>query len=416
MSRIIKQIPGILERTVNSYDPNLAKIILPWALRHPRYLRTFIRLRKIFKKSEQTRIKNRQAGVQVPPFMILSITSKCNLRCSGCYAEAAGNISSNDRAQLTLEQWHNIITEASELGVFCFIIAGGEPFLFPDLLDLCLEHKNNFFLILTNGTNIKADKIKALKKLSNVGIIVSLEGGSELTDARRGSGVYKKAIETLRRLIELGVVTGICVTLTRINQNYWLEPRHIDELIKLGIRIGVFIEYIPISPNNNHYNDNNNDNSNPNCLKNLFASCGLTERQILQIYNSVENNDHSLILIPEERSRFREYMLNCRKTKSIYIVHSPGDEEYFGGCVSAGRGFAHVTSRGDLTPCPVSNIATHNLIKDSLRDGLASPLFKKICEDEHLLETDGFPCALFAHPKEVDELAQAVGAYRTNIR
>jgi len=83
--------------------------------------------------------------------------------------------------------------------------------------------------------------------------------------------------------------------------------------------------------------------------------------------------------------------------------------------VSAGRRFAHVTPAGDLTPCPVSNIATHNLSSSTLRDGLASPLFREIRENEHLLETDGMPCALFAHPKEVEELAKSVGAYRTNV-
>jgi len=67
------------------------------------------------------------------------------------------------------------------------------------------------------------------------------------------------------------------------------------------------------------------------------------------------------------------------------------------------------------TPCPISNIATHNLTNSTLREALASPLFKEIRENEHLLETEGMPCALFAHPKEVDALAKAVGAYRTDI-
>jgi hypothetical protein len=83
--------------------------------------------------------------------------------------------------------------------------------------------------------------------------------------------------------------------------------------------------------------------------------------------------------------------------------------------VSAGRGFAHITPMGDLTPCPVSNIATHNLTKAPLRTALASPLFQRIRDSEHLLETEGMPCALFAHPREVDELADEVGAYRTGI-
>ena len=89
-------------------------------------------------------------------------------------------------------------------------------------------------------------------------------------------------------------------------------------------------------------------------------------------------------------------------------------EDYFGGCVSTGRGFAHVTPAGDLTPCPISTVTMHNLTRSTLHEGLASPLFAAIRENEELLETDGMPCALFAHPQEVDALAKAVGAYRTN--
>ena len=82
--------------------------------------------------------------------------------------------------------------------------------------------------------------------------------------------------------------------------------------------------------------------------------------------------------------------------------------------MSAGRGFAHITPSGDVTPCPISNIATHNLTSSSFIDAMKSPLFKKIREEEHLLETDGFPCALFAHPREVNEIANKVGAYKVN--
>jgi MoaA/NifB/PqqE/SkfB family radical SAM enzyme len=106
------------------------------------------------------------------------------------------------------------------------------------------------------------------------------------------------------------------------------------------------------------------------------------------------------MLNQEEYRKFRRYILNLRKCKKIYIIHSPGDEEFFGGCVSAGRGFAHITPKGDLMSCPVSNIATHNLIKTPLREALKSPLFKIIRKSDYLLETDGMSCALFAHPKE----------------
>jgi MoaA/NifB/PqqE/SkfB family radical SAM enzyme len=382
------EVPPILKNTMNKYDPKIASVFLPWAVGHPRYIRSFFRLRRVNEKAKKLRLKEKENGIVVPPFLILSITSNCNLKCSGCFADAAGTTcygtsKSKKNNSLNMDQWRKIIKEAAELGVFGFIIAGGEPFLLPGLLDLCEEFKNRFFIILTNGTIINEEHYTKLKRYGNIAVIVSIEGGAEQTDNRRGRGVYEKVMNTSKHLNKIGVLNGISVTITKLNYRYWMNPENIDYLISQGIRIGVFIEYIPTS-------------SMPK--------------------NVDEHSDHSLILNPEEREIFREKMLHYRDTKQIYIVHSPGDEEFFGGCVSAGRGFAHVTPEGDLTPCPVSNIATHNLIISSFRDGLASPLFQKIRENEHLLETEGLPCALFAHPKEVDELAKSVGAYRTNIK
>lgn len=371
-----------LEKTINHVDKNLARIFLPWALRHPRYLKSFYTLRKTYINSDKTRKNYRKQDIRIPPFLILSITSNCNLQCSGCYAEAVGTIScrqskeaTNNNPSLSLTSWDQIISQACELGIFGFVLAGGEPFLYPELLTLCKKHKDRFFIILTNGTILRNEDIHLLKKLGNVAVIVSIEGDKKDTDERRGAGVYEKAFQTLKKLNHVGTINGISVTITRENYQYWMTDSYIDELIHKGVHIGVFIEYIPTTPH---------------------------------------EDSRNFILTQDERRQFRAKILKFREEKSIYIVHSPGDEEYFGGCVSAGRGFAHVTPNGDLTPCPISDIATHNLNKSTLLEALSSSLFKEIRENEHLLETEGMPCALFAHPKEVSELAKKVGAYKTN--
>jgi MoaA/NifB/PqqE/SkfB family radical SAM enzyme len=98
-----------------------------------------------------------------------------------------------------------------------------------------------------------------------------------------------------------------------------------------------------------------------------------------------------------------------------YIIHSPGDEEALGGCVSAGRGFAHVNPSGDVTACPVSALATHNVRTSNLREALASPLFSMIRENAHLLETEGHPCGLSAHAAELETMTNDLGAYRTGV-
>ncbi|UCG69159.1 MAG: radical SAM protein, partial [Thermoplasmata archaeon] len=350
-------------------------------------------------KDKRSRVAAKEKGLRVTPFLILSITSLSNLLCNGCFAAATGTINTKNnktnnqnKFPLDYDQWRAIISQASELGVMGFVIAGGEPFLFPDLIELCQEFKDRVFVILTNGTTLKSRDYKKLKRTTNIAILVSVEGGKELTNTRRGKGVYEKAMDALIQLNKIGVPNGISVTVTRMNYEYWMDPDNIDNLIEQGVRIGVFIEYIPLTPGS-PYKDNIQKDTNLWDIK----------------------DDHALMMTKEERAKFRAMMLNFRTQKSIYIIHSPGDEELLGGCVSAGRGFAHVTPRGDLTPCPVSDVATHNLTVASLQEGFASPLFEEIRKNEHLLENEGTPCALFAHPKEVDAFAKAVGAYRTKI-
>jgi MoaA/NifB/PqqE/SkfB family radical SAM enzyme len=356
----------ILKDTLGKMNPNIGKKLISWVLQHPR-----------------------------------SITPRCNLNCEGCYASSAGNIKrrkslitkTQTKTPLNREQWCKVIKEAGELGIFVNIIAGGEPFLFPELIEFCEEFKDQTFVIFTNGTALTQSDYNLLKRSTNLAIIVSIEGSPEFTDERRGSGVYKKALNTIKNLDQIGVPVGISATITRMNFRYWMNPENIDNLIKQNIRMLFLIEYIPQTP----------------LPKSKTESIGRSKKSSPNMTPS----DHSLLLKPGERREFRAQILKFRSTKPIFIIHSPGDEEYFGGCVSAGRGFAHVTPAGDLTPCPVSNIATHNLINSTLREGLASP--KEICKNEHLLETEGMPCALFAHPEEVSALAKLVGAYKTDL-
>jgi MoaA/NifB/PqqE/SkfB family radical SAM enzyme len=382
--------PKQMRKVLDGLDHNMSRLFIPWVLRNPRYLRAGIRLARSYKKTEKLRREAKEAGLRVPPFLILSITSKCNLSCAGCYAAAVGTLDnrqrkgcSETRPSLDWEQWYNIIQDASEQGVFGFIIAGGEPFLFGGLLELCESFKNRFFIILTNGTALTTSDHERLHSTKNVAVIVSVEGSKETTDARRGHGVHRQALETLTKLKSSGVPTGISVTITNQNYRYWMQKENLDHYLNLGVLVGVFIEYIPVM------------------AENLTGdTCG--------------SYDKTLMLSPEEREEFRSRVLEYRRQNSLYVIHSPGDEDYFGGCVSAGRGFAHVTPHGDLTACPVSNLATHNLSNTSFREGLASPLFTAIRDNEHLLTNEDTPCALFSHSAEVEEIARSVGAYSTD--
>jgi MoaA/NifB/PqqE/SkfB family radical SAM enzyme len=371
-----KRLFDLLGRS-EGVDPQLARVLVPWVVGHPRYLPGFMRLARSLGQSRRVRGRALAEGVKVPPFLVLSVTSKCNLRCVGCFAGDVGTVTSAPaQGSLELKEWRGIIEEAIRLGVFAFMIAGGEPFLLPGIASLFRAYPDRLFLVFTNGTALRPEDYRILAECPNTVVVVSLEGDQALTDERRGRGVYQKALATLDRLREAGVLTGIAVTVSSANIDYWSEPRNIDALIAHAGPLAMFIEQIP--------------------THGCESGAALTDAQ---------------------RVRFRQTVVayRDRQTGGAFIIHSPGDEETLGGCVSAGRGFAHVTPRGDVTACPVSALATHNVRRSNLREALASPLFSMIRENGHLLETEGHPCGLSAHAAELETMAQGLGAYRTGV-
>ncbi len=365
-------IKAPLNKALESLDPNLARVFIPFAVRKPRYFISFLRLFRAHRKARDVRRDAEAMGIKVPPFIIMSVTSLCNLACAGCYAKAAsilkkdGDSGGDGRRELGLDGWRSVIREACSLGVVGFVIAGGEPFMLRGILDMCAEFSDRLFIIVTNGTAVSDEDFRRLSASSNVAVLVSIEGDRQSTDGRRGEGVYESAMKTVGRLRRTGVPFGICTTVTTQNYDYWMDDANIDRLISSGARIGIFIEYIPVSP-------------------------GACKRDVM--------------LGDVQRARFRSNILRLREEKGMYIIHSPGDEEFFGGCVSAGKGFVHITPSGSLTACPVSDVSVGSVVDSGLGECLKSRLFSYIRDNHELLETGDSPCALFGKSRELREIA-----------
>jgi MoaA/NifB/PqqE/SkfB family radical SAM enzyme len=110
-------------------------------------------------------------------------------------------------------------------------------------------------------------------------------------------------------------------------------------------------------------------------------------------YVPVKPGTEDLAIGPEERKRL---LAQDRFTRLPYPVATlPGDEEAYGGCLAAGRGFIHISDDGRLEACPFAPYSDSSVADGNLAEALRSPMMAAIRERHgELVETKG-GCALW---------------------
>jgi MoaA/NifB/PqqE/SkfB family radical SAM enzyme len=317
------------------------------------------------RKASDKRAESEKEGMHIPPFLIASITSNCNLHCAGCYSRS--NNATQDCAahdQLTSDEWGCIFDEAEELGVSFILLAGGEPTLRRDVIEKAGEKRNILFPIFTNGVFLSDWYYELFEKCRNLIPIMSIEGGKDSTDTRRGEGIYDKLIKNMEKLHKKGLIYGCSITVTTKNINDVLSDEFINSIADRGCKAVIFVEYVPVT-----------------------------------------DESRELAIGDNERKMFSDRLQTLRETfAEIVFVSFPGDEKSSGGCIAAGRGFFHINSHGGAEPCPFSPYSDINIRDTSLREAIKSPLFLKMQSGNILNGEHVGGCVLFEKKELVEKL------------
>ena len=163
--------------------------------RNPRESAYMARFALASRKASKKRMKAEDAGEHIPPFLIASITSRCNLHCAGCYSRC--NHATNDSEpvkQLTGEKYFELFDRSRNL--------------IP---------------------------------------IMSIEGDREQTDKRRGEGVYDKLIGGMDEFKKRGLIFGSSVTVTTQNISKVTSESFLTGLSDRGCRAVIFVEFVPVT-------------------------------------------------------------------------------------------------------------------------------------------------------------------------
>ncbi|RJR16575.1 MAG: radical SAM protein [Nitrospiraceae bacterium] len=161
--------------------------------------------------------------------MEIEFNRNCNFNCIYCYVQD----DSHNRKELSREEARDVIVQARELGAQKLIVLGGEPMLYPHIMEMVgfVREQGMEIELFTNGANISEE---VAKKLCDNGVVVVLKmntADEKLQDMLSGrKGAYKNihnALENLKKAgypekTQMGISTIIC------SQNF-------DELIDMWV-------------------------------------------------------------------------------------------------------------------------------------------------------------------------------------
>ena len=335
------------------------------ALKNPKESAFMIKFAASSRIASNKRKKAGDKGEHIPPFLIASITSKCNLHCAGCYSRCnKATADTEPIMQLTDDEWLKIFDEAAMLGISFILLTGGEPLIRRDVIKAAGKKQNILFPIFTNGTYIDEQYFSLFDKCRNLVPIISIEGSKELTDERRGNGIYDKIAAAMDEMKRRGLIFGVSITVTSKNYIEVSSRDFLDELSGKGCKAVIFVEYVPVSEDS----------------KQLAPS----DKERLYLSDAIENHR--------------------KNHPDMIYISFPGDEKKSGGCLAAGRGFFHINSHGGAEPCPFSPYSDLNIRSSSLRAAVNSPLFNALKSGNMLTDSHEGGCVLYEKREQVEKL------------
>lgn len=308
-------------------------------------------------------------GVNIPWFLLVDPTEKCNYKCIGCWAG-----SYDQKHEMSFERFDKLMNEAKDLGIYFIVISGGEPTVYPYLIDIFKKHNDMAFMFYTNGSLINDKYSERLKEVGNAVPCFSLEGFKEKTDWRRGIGAWDKVIKAMDNLKKVGVPFGYSVTETRNNIEEVLSDKFVDFMIEKGAKIAWYFQYIPTG----------------------------------------RDPDVNLMLTPEQRKYSYERIHYIRSYKPLFAADFWNDGPYTGGCIAGARRYLHITADGSIEPCAFIHLSQGNINEMTLRETLELPFLREIQKYQPYTDNLLRPCMLVDNPKIFREIGSFPGVRSTD--
>jgi pyrroloquinoline quinone biosynthesis protein E len=270
-------------------------------------------------------------AVPRPYTLVAELTYRCPLRCPYCSNPINLQLA---EAELSTEQWQQVLTDAADLGVVQVHFSGGEPTVRKDLPAL-IRHARQCDLytnLITGGTLLTEERLQEFREAGLDHVQLSIQD-TDRDSAELIAGVrsYDKKLAIAPLIRQLGFPLTLNVVLHRHN------IERVPELITLGAELGA--QRLELA-NTQYY------------------SWALENRNAL--LPTTEQRDNAARIAIAARDRYRGTM-EIVFVQVDYFTKEP--KPCMGGWA---RTYMCVTPTGDVLPCHAARIIP-NLHFDNVR-------------------------------------------------
>ena len=164
----------------------------------------------------------------------------CNQKCLHCYA--AGQ-PVGETAELTTEQWKEVLKRLRQANVPQVTFTGGEPTLRRDLVELVEEAQWFVTRLNTNGLLLTPELCRGLYAASLDSVQVTLyAAGAATHNALVGTDGFERTVQGIRNAVAAGLMVSVNTPLCSLNTDY---ADTLDFASSLGVRYATCSGLIP---------------------------------------------------------------------------------------------------------------------------------------------------------------------------
>jgi MoaA/NifB/PqqE/SkfB family radical SAM enzyme len=144
--------------------------------------------------------------------LFIELTTACNFHCQMC------DIWQSKKQSLSFNLVKKILKEGRNLGAEQVSFSGGEPLIYPNILNTLKMAKNLGYQVFltTNGSLIDSSNASIIAQYVDR-IYIAVDGNKDIHEKLRGPNSYENALRAIKLLKNKKILTNISMVISKIN-------------------------------------------------------------------------------------------------------------------------------------------------------------------------------------------------------